>query len=297
MKAPKLTFALLSLVFTLVSADRVDGRGPHARLDLLAQDGVERGNVSYGQIVRAFYGEDAEAVLALKRSWRESRPDVSWLSEYDFLLDVAVNVVVDRRVGSTDPEGAVLARYTLETNTARIPRASAGAMLAHEVAHGLTRRSVRCVEKRASVDSRIALAGPPPEAFFARESGFHPGWLAYVCSQVEFEVRLQALNRVHYEVAGRVVDSPAEALRALVALGVDVSKKEAAAVLAALDVPEAESAARSVAGTTRRTWSHSREAFRNAEDLRLLIQMASGWNPDLRRSLLEKIALEAPGHL
>ncbi len=203
------TSRLLSLLALIAGvAAGAAGRAPHARLDLLAQGSLEVGRVSYEQIASAFYGGQLDEIMAAKRAWRLAHPDQIWASDYDLLLKVAVNVEIDERGDGRNATEGVLARYTLETNTARIPRASAGAMLAHEVAHGLTRRSIRTAGQCARVDERLALDAAPPTDTFARQSGFHLEWLSYVSTQVEFEVRLQALNRYHFEMTGRVIDSP-----------------------------------------------------------------------------------------
>jgi len=271
-------------------------RAPHARLELLAQDSIEIGRVSYEQIARAVYGDALEEITAMKRAWRLAHPDLPWASDYDLLAKVAVNVVPGQERESRAAAEGVLARYTLETNTATIPRTNAGAMLAHEVAHGLTRRSIRTAEAVTRIDSRLALDLAPPTGSFAREGGFHFEWLSYISSQSEFEVRLQALNRYAFEMTGRAIETPADALRALASLGAKLETGELVPLLKPVEGKEAMSVARSIASTAQRPGLSVPPCFRNADDLRRALQMAAAWNPDVRSVLLEKIALEAPGH-
>ena len=296
MPIPKSSFLAALAIATAVAVAGGE-RAPHARLDLLAKGSVEVGHVCYEQIARAVYGGQLEEIIEKKRVWRHAHPEQPWLSDYDLLLKIAVNVeATSGRHDCHAPKG-ILARYSLETNTARIPRGSSGAILAHEVAHGLTRRSVRTAEQQSQVDMRLNLvAVAPPDSAFARESGFHLEWLTYVSSQVEFEVRLQALNRYHFEVTGRVIDSPAEALRAVASLGASLDPRVVARVLAGVGDPEAGLSAHALFATSHRIWSEVPECFRNADDLRKALQMAAAWDPEIRSTLLEKIAWEAPGH-
>lgn len=293
MHAPQQLFALM-LTTALTAAVSAGEPAPHVRLNELARTSVETGCVSYRQIAEAVYGDALDDVVATKQAWRASHPNAKWTSEYEWLLGVAVNVRVAPPTHANS--GEIAADYKLETNTATIPSASAGALLAHEVAHGLTRRSIRSDEQKQFVDARLDLAVAPPRGSFARESGFNLEWLSYVATQCEFEVRLQALNRYYFELENHVIDTPSTALRAIVALGVDLEPGEVVDACRGAGETLSRAEAQAVCTAPRFVWSSGPECFRNADDLRKALQMATAWNPDIRQTLLAKIALEAPGH-
>lgn len=287
---PRLTPLVVLLLLAFASGA---GGAPSSRLNDLARAGVEAGLVSYHQVAEAVYGEALDAIVERKRAWREARPEVSWLSDYDLLLRVAVRVRVAPHGADDEP---VRARYTLEHNLATIPHDFAGALLAHEVGHGLSRRSVRTRAAMTATDHDLALRDEPPARLLARDSGFDLRWLGYVTTQAEFEIRLQALNRFLFEMQGRAVLSPADALAALAGLGVELDARDVRRALAFHQGGADDATVRTVLRAPRHLHAARAEAFRNADDLRKAVQMAALWDPGMRTRLLEKVAREAPGH-
>jgi hypothetical protein len=282
---------LLALAVLLPEAQAA--RPPHQRLDELARQSVETGLVSYRQVAETIYGSETDRIIELKRQWRQSQPDAIWLSDYDLLSSVAVRVRVEPR--ETLRRGQTAARYTLHTNTVTLPRETAGALLAHEAGHGLTRRSIRSDAAKGFVDPSLDVGLGAPRGSLARESSFDQQWLGYIATQAEFEIRLQALNRFHYLERGRVIDSPGEALHALAVLGVTLAPAEIEEIVSSREAPVVLRQARATQlGDPGRLFEP--ELFRNAHDVRRALQMAAAWDPGIRRDLLRKIAREAPGH-
>lgn len=292
---PRLVFLLCSFA-CLLPVTCAAGSSPTERLHRLARASVERGGISYSELVAAFYGPDAGRLIAAKGAYRATHAAAEWVSDYDRLIDAPVTV----RVGlpRRDGLGLVVAKYCPQTNTVTVESAAAGSdNLAHEVGHGLMRHTIRTEQQRNLVDHRILPGHAPSSPAQAEFCGFDPEWFNYFSRQCEIEVRMQALNRFYFAVCHAEIDSPASALRAIAALGVPLADADIAAILQANGTPVDPDELRSIRRTSHRDWASVREQFEDAFEIRTALTMASSWDAPLRRALLAKLALESPGHL
>jgi hypothetical protein len=261
---------------------------------------VAEGFVNYAQVIASAYAPGAvnDETLAAKAQWRAAAP-----AGFEFFSDYGL-VTVSAAVQDLTPVSDAGLRSTLVAQyeaTSHVIGLSAGApdfTIFHESGHALQRAALsarglpagRRTREPESLLDRV-LRAVAADTTSARR-------LKYLCSQDEFEVRLQDLNRFHaLLLAGRPIMTPADSIRALSALGMPLEYEEVreAFLIVDQDLPrkwfdEHVAALPAPAPAIDATFEDARELLR-IRSLALRVDH-SFW-----QRMLAKMIFEAPGHL
>ena len=192
-----------------------------------------QGGASYADLSRAFYGEQTATIFAAKVAYQQAHPEINWLADY---------ATASRRIPLTSLPANHLAwqngaegNYDSRTDSIIL---RAGGQSPSNVIHELGHATQR---------ARLLAQGPHYEAALQRMSG-RLGWsecnrmrypagvarlvgrgykfsshrfVEYLCKNVEFEVRLQAMNRYYFAKRGRAILTPVDARDCLALAGVE----------------------------------------------------------------------------
>lgn len=270
------------------------GRAAELRTTALA-----RGSVAYLDVIEAAYGPGVITieVLEAKARWRAGIPQAfTFVADYSAAVDGAsvgqLAARADKHLDST-----LVALYESITNQISISSAASDFALFHEAGHALQRVTLRAggtAASRRPQSPEVLLASAGPRS--ADPTTMRR--LEYLCTQIEFEVRLQDLNRFHALIGqGLPIMSTRESIRALAALGLPMAYEECrdALALGGQTLTTEEFAALMVAPAPET--SGIGIAFEDARELKVLRRLTQRVAPDCWVALLAKIIFEAPGHL
>lgn len=270
------------------------------RAAALRQRALDAGTVTYQEVVDAAYapGVISRDLLASKANWRTSMSDrFAFITDYATLHEGAavqpLEAIADANLQST-----LVALYESTSHQISIAPVATDFAIFHEAGHALQRATLRARGLAAGLraDTNPITHAPLPSASARDATAMYR--LRYLCSQDEFEVRLQDLNRFHAVLlGGRPILNATESVRALRALGIPLTYEEtrdAFAVGGLTLLPETfaqETATAVVAPATIAV------AFEDARELSLIRRLSLRIDPDSWPRVLAKMIFEAPGHL
>jgi len=283
------------------SADHTSAiRAYAARAAALRTQALQTGVITYHDVIRAAYAPGAidTAVLRAKAQWRATvGHGFTFITDYaTFDEETAVEpltAVADAALQST-----LVAQYESVSHLIGLSPVATDFAIFHESGHALQRATLRAGGAAASerIDAPAFPRSLDPHTNAADAMAVHR--LRYLCSPVEWEVRLQDLNRFHaLLVAGRPILEPLDTLRALSALGLPLTYEETrdaftrGGLTLSREVFEQNLATFSIEPATIAV------AFEDARELCLVRSLTSRTDPTRWPDLLAKTIFEAPGHL
>jgi hypothetical protein len=265
----------------------------------LRQRAVSQGLIDYQDVIATAYapGVIDEKTLLAKAHWRAAHSE-----KFPFISDYArltAHAAVRTLVAVPDPKlhSTLVAQYESTSNVIGVSVAATDFAIFHEAGHALQRAALRAYGAAAGRRDHGSEGMVDPELVAGTSDITNAYRLRYLCSQDEFEVRLQDLNRFHaLLVAGRPIMDAADSVRALAALGLPLDYDDAQAAFAAGGQELSRTQFDNYIAVPPATGVGIAAAFEDARELFLLRRFALRVDHQCWQRMLAKIIFEAPGH-
>ena len=265
-----------------------------SRLDALKARALTTGQISYAQVVEAAYTRAMlpPKTIARKR-WSYLRENKLRFTDYS-RLRITVPVQEEEMIRGSTPGSRLWGQYNFKGHRMHIDETAHANVIIHEAGHVLQRRELidrrkrgRSVANSADVD-RVQSAAK--EGMISTSKSAR---LCYLIRQDELDVRLQDLNRFFANcVSARPILSPQDSLRALYALGIDISAGDVSAACLAGNLVGVTAIEDPVVIFDGRVG----HLFDDASELRELCYWSKRTGTELWPELLARILREAPHH-
>lgn len=274
------------------------------RTRALKEKAVLRGQVNYLQVLESSYGMAwvDQDLLDYKQAWRQRAEGLGAIFVSDYTIcDQPATVVYSTNIKDSRDDSMLVAEYEATLNQIELSSAADSSALLHEAGHALQQEAICSARSSLKpppgvnrlIDQSLRSIKNEPDREKAKVD-----YLKYLLNQEELEVRLQDLNRFYAVISGQTVMNACDAVLALSALGMEIDVFQLSpwlngsglGLLTNQDLAKISSSKPEVSSTLRR-------AFEDAFELMTIRRLADELVPDLWPKLLQKIALEAPGHL
>lgn len=255
------------------------------------------GTVRYIAVMRATYGEQTDALRAIKREYRAASTGL-YFSDYECEAFEPAPVCRDETTTTMNTlvyGGMYSWTYQKVTLYGISPSYST---LFHEAGHSSQRAQEPAASSQVHEETRLADA-------LGRAGDLRPYVPAakdhrygYLLSQHEIEVRMQDLNRYAYVTTGNAILTPSDTVRALLQMGIRLRIGEVVKALneagESVEVGEVEAMLRNV---RKQDGRELRRVFRAAFDMAELFETTRDLSREMQGELLRKIVTETPAHM
>lgn len=286
--------SLAALIISLPMAGRDAVLAAYkAEQDAVLNSAMAAHAIRYADVLHTAYpGLDLDSALARKAAYRHAEnAQFTFLADYERRLNSLIPLVTIPRTAYMDESTA--GRYLPLTEKIELtPGLVSGEVLMHEAGHGLQHAAaIAAGRDHDSLDLHFQAVKDPRI----------PYRLRYLLRQTEFEVRLQALNRLYAAYhSGQPIYTPEEAVRALAMMDASITVAEIQAAFAANGETKTDAGCKALLHERSiRPWlpAQIESVFSDAFELIEAINLTEHAPQGVRQTLLEKIIFEAPGHL